>query len=75
MLGDFFSKGVAQLNLFDEFTPRENSESLMNVLDTLNKKGNKLWFAGQGVAPGWKMKRSLLSPAWTTRLADVPLVG
>jgi len=75
MLGDFFSKGVAQLNLFDEFSPQENSESLMNVLDTLNKKGNKLWFAGQGVTPGWKMKRSLLSPAWTTRLADVPLVG
>ncbi|WLI77274.1 translesion error-prone DNA polymerase V subunit UmuC [Kosakonia sp. H02] len=75
MLGDFYSKGVAQLNLFDEFSPRGNSESLMKVMDTLNKKGNKLWFAGQGVTPGWTMKRSLLSPAWTTRLDDVPLAG
>jgi len=28
MLGDFFSQGVAQLNLFDEFQPRANSAAL-----------------------------------------------
>ncbi|WP_342320796.1 translesion error-prone DNA polymerase V subunit UmuC [Kosakonia sp. BYX6] len=75
MLGDFFSKGVAQLNLFDEYAPQGNSEALMHVLDRLNKKGNKLWFAGQGVTPDWTMKRSLLSPAWTTQLDDVPQAG
>ncbi|HID8404844.1 TPA: DUF4113 domain-containing protein [Serratia marcescens] len=25
-------------------------------------------------ADGWKMKRQQLSPAWTTRLNDVPVV-
>lgn len=75
MLGDFFSRGVAQLNLFDDYSPRANSEELMSVMDLMNKKGNKLWFAGQGVTPDWTMKRSLLSPAWTTQLNDVPPVG
>lgn len=74
ILGDFFSRGVAQLNLFDEYTPRENSEALMHVLDKMNKQGNKVWFAGQGITPDWAMKREMLSPAWTTRLSDVPRV-
>ncbi|XTZ36637.1 translesion error-prone DNA polymerase V subunit UmuC [Salmonella enterica] len=74
MLGDFFNKGVAQLNLFDEYAPRENSAALMKVMDTLNQKGHKIWFAGQGTVPAWVMKRNLLSPAWTTRLHDIPLV-
>lgn len=72
MLGDFFSQGVAQLNLFDEFTPRPNGEQLMALIDAQNTKGNKLWFAGQGISPTWTMKRAMLSPAWTTRLSDVP---
>jgi DNA polymerase V len=72
MLGDFFSQGVAQLNLFDDFAPRSNGEQLMALMDTQNKKGNRLWFAGQGVSPTWSMKRSMLSPAWTTKLSDVP---
>jgi len=72
MLGDFFSQGVAQLNLFDEFSPRPNGEQLMSLIDTQNKKGNKLWFAGQGISPAWTMKREMLSPAWTTKLSDIP---
>ncbi len=38
MLGDFYSRGVAQLNLFDELAPRHNSARLMQVLDQLNAK-------------------------------------
>ncbi|MGF6100147.1 hypothetical protein M2429_000801 [Enterobacter sp. A4] len=49
MLGDFFSQGVAQLNLFDENAPRAASERLMEVLDHLNAKYGKgtLFFAGR----------------------------
>lgn len=48
MLGDFFSQGVAQLNLFDENAPRAGSERLMEVLDHLNAKDGRgtLYFAG-----------------------------
>ncbi|EIH8433914.1 DUF4113 domain-containing protein [Escherichia coli] len=78
MLGDFTSERVAQFGLFDDAPPRKNSDRLMQLLDSLNQDGRApVWFAGQGIpdrADGWKMKRQRLSPAWTTRLKDVPVV-
>ncbi|EZI34406.1 DNA polymerase V subunit UmuC [Pantoea agglomerans] len=75
MLGDFFSQGVSQLNLFDEYKPQPNSEALMRVLDGLNQSGKaNLFFAGQGIEKSWAMKREMLSPAYTTRFADLPVV-
>ena len=73
MLGDFYSQGVAQLNLFDDNTPRQNSERLMEVLDHLNAKNGRgsLYFAGQGIQAGWQMKRDMLSPRYTTRFSDL----
>jgi len=74
ILGDFFSQGVAQLNLFDDFKPLTNSESLMRVVDGINQSGTgKLWFAGQGIQKQWAMKREMLSPAYTTRYSDLPV--
>lgn len=73
MLGDFYSQGVAQLNLFDDNAPRQNSEKLMEVLDHLNAKDGRgtLYFAGQGIQTTWQMKREMLSPRYTTRIQDV----
>ncbi|HBQ4089595.1 TPA: Y-family DNA polymerase [Klebsiella pneumoniae] len=73
MLGDFYSQGVAQLNLFDDNAPRKNSEKLMEVLDHLNAKGGRgtLYFAGQGIQTAWQMKRDMLSPRYTTRFSDL----
>ncbi|EMK5833907.1 Y-family DNA polymerase [Citrobacter sedlakii] len=73
MLGDFFSQGVAQLNLFDDNAPRASSEKLMEVLDHLNAKDGKgaLYFAGQGIQQQWQMKREKLSPRYTTRYSDL----
>ncbi|UJL38808.1 translesion error-prone DNA polymerase V subunit UmuC [Pantoea agglomerans] len=76
VLGDFFSQGVAQFDLFDEHQPRRNSEELMKLIDTFNKLGSgKLWFAGQGINKAWSMKREMLSPAYTTRITDLPVVA
>ena len=76
MLGDFFSQGVAQLNLFDDNAPRRDSEQLMTLLDQLNAKEGKgtLYFAGQGIQQQWQMKREMLSPRYTTRFSDLPVV-
>ncbi|MCG7364589.1 translesion error-prone DNA polymerase V subunit UmuC [Pantoea sp. ACRSH] len=75
MLGDFFSQGVAQLQLFDAYGPRANSEALMQVIDRINQAGRgTLWFAGQGIEKSWAMKREMLSPAYTTRFSDLPIV-
>lgn len=73
MLGDFFSQGVAQLNLFDDNAPRAGSEKLMEVLDQLNAKGGRgtLYFAGQGIQQQWAMKCEMLSPRYTTRFSDL----
>lgn len=73
MLGDFYSQSVAQLNLFDDNTPRKNSEKLMEVLDQLNAKDGRgtLYFAGQGIQAAWQMKRDMLSPRYTTRYSDL----
>ena len=73
MLGDFFSQGVAQLNLFDDNAPRRDSEQLMTLLDQLNAKEGKgtLYFAGQGIQQQWQMKREMLSPRYTTRFSDL----
>ncbi|POP47363.1 DNA polymerase V subunit UmuC [Superficieibacter electus] len=73
MLSDFFSQGVAQLNLFDSNIPRLNSEVLMQTLDKLNKKQGRgtLFFAGQGIEQPWQMKREMLSPRYTTRFSDL----
>ncbi|MCC2943889.1 Y-family DNA polymerase [Citrobacter portucalensis] len=74
MLGDFFSQGVAQLNLFDDNAPRRGSEKLMEVMDHLNAKDGRgtLYFAGQGGRQQlWQMKREMLSPRYTTRYSDL----
>ncbi len=75
MLGDFFSQRAALLNLFYEKAPRVNSATLMSLMDKLNKQGRgTLYFAGKGIQQAWQMKRQMLSPCYTPRLADVPTV-
>lgn len=74
MLDDFFPTGVAQLNLFSDEQPRENSEALMKIIDSINTTGmGQIWFAGKGVDQAWQMKREMLSPAYTTRWKDIPV--
>lgn len=74
MLGDFFSDGIAQFDLFAEHQPHHNSEQLMALIDKMNAhQRGALWFAGQGIQKPWAMKREMLSPAYTTRLEDLPV--
>lgn len=45
----------------------------MGILDHINTTGmGKAWFAGQGIDKGWKMKREMLSPSYTTRWGELP---
>lgn len=76
ILGDFFSKGVEQLNIFENNAPRADSEKLMEVLDELNKKDGQstLYFASQGIQQQWQMKRDMVPPRYMTRYSDMPVV-
>ena len=50
------------------------SAALMEMIDSVNHSGKgKIWFAGQGIEKPWAMKREMLSPAYTTRYADLPV--
>lgn len=76
MLSDFYEPGVYQPGLFDEATTRANAKALMSVVDQINGSGKgKIFLASQGTQKSWTMKRERLSPAYTTRWADIPAVN
>ncbi|HHH1742734.1 TPA: translesion error-prone DNA polymerase V subunit UmuC [Yersinia enterocolitica] len=74
MLTDF-SGHETQFDLFNEVMPQVGSEALMDVLDRINREGRgQLFFAGQGINNNFKMRREMLSPAYTTCWNEIPLV-
>ena len=73
-----------QKELFEDTAKTEKQENLMRALDKINNRygrgtirlgvarlGN---FIADGNIKPWEMKRDLLSPYYTTRLADLPKV-
>ncbi len=75
VLNDFCDK-PGQIDMFDESPPRPNSDALMHAIDRINTTGmGKVWFAGQEIDKGWRMKRDMLSPAYTTGWSDLPLAS
>ena len=60
----------------DAFTQMQNEKSkkLMNVIDVINQKHFPIFFASQGIDPGWKMQRQMKSPGYTTKWQDLPKI-
>ncbi len=62
----------------DLFTPQQSEQSrrLMTVLDGINKRYGRqtLTLAAAGINPPWSMKRDYMSPRYTTRWTDLPVV-
>jgi DNA polymerase V len=63
----------------DFFTAQQSEKSrrLMSVLDKVNRRYGKhsITLASTGIQPQWAMKREYLSPAYTTRWGDIPVVS
>ncbi len=75
MLTDFYEHGTYQHDLFRGSSERKHSKELMGVIDKINHSGKgNVFFASQGTSPQWAMKREHLSPAYTTRWAELPVV-
>ena len=74
LLTDFYDPGQQQTDLFDpEPTPEQNA--LMALLDQINQKSpGQIGFARAVKQHNWAMKRNRLSPAYTTRWQDLPVV-
>lgn len=67
-----------QPDLFDETGADllEKRALSMTALDTINRRFGRgtIHFLAEGIGQTWQMKRQLKSPAWTTRLAEIPVV-
>jgi DNA polymerase V len=77
MLSDFYAPGTFQLGLFDE-PPKDTpqSKALMETIDRLNRKQRStVYFASEGIEKSWAMKRGKMSPQYTTKWDELPLVG
>lgn len=62
----------------DLFSPQqsEQSRALMAVMDNINSRYGKqtVQLAGAGLQPKWAMRRDYMSPRYTTRWSDIPVI-
>jgi DNA polymerase V len=65
-----------QLNLFSQDYPHEKNQKLMKIVDKINSRWgtDTLKYASEGTKKEWKMKREKLSPRYTTRWNEIPVV-
>lgn len=74
-LSDFYDRGVAQPDLFNQQVMNPNSARLMQVVDRINQQQRgKVFFASQGAGKAWAMNRNHLSPGYTTDWKQLPRV-
>ena len=77
MLTELRPSSARQAALFASVADQERRSRLNATMDRLNAKHGRgtLAVAGAGLRPGWKMNRKNLSPAFTTRWEDLPIVN
>jgi len=70
-------KGSVQASLFDEPEDQAKSDSMMRVMDAINRKMGKgsVTVASSGVRPRWAMRREKKSPSYTTEWGELPVAG
>lgn len=75
MLLDLIPASRRHPTLFDDPERLARSRRLMQTLDHLNRRmgSGTVRLLGEGTDKTWKMKRSNLSPSYTTRLEDVAI--
>ena len=65
-----------QADLFADTRKEERADRLSAAMDRINGRFGKgtLFSPAQGIEKPWRMKRSFLSPAWTTNWDEIPEV-
>jgi DNA polymerase V len=73
MLSDIQPEGDVEPDLFNVAYIDDKRKTIMDTIDKINGKlgSNTVSFASCGITQNWKMKRELLSPAYTTRWSDL----
>ena len=75
MLDDLVAAELRPRTLFEEGTERR--ERLMTAIDAVNERHGRFSAvtASQGFDRKWRARADSKSPAWTTRLAEVPIIN
>ena len=76
VLTDFRVPGACQSDFFSQVEDDERNRKLMRTLDKINSIAGKntIQFGRQiHKNQSWQMRRENLSPAYTTRWADIPV--
>jgi DNA polymerase V len=77
MLSDITPADIIQGDLFAATPVTVKSSGLMTTLDRINCRMGRgtLKLASEGIGQDWKMKRGNMSPAYTTRWDELPIVS
>ncbi|MGC9386841.1 MAG: Y-family DNA polymerase [Hydrogenovibrio sp.] len=82
VLSGVAAKGAVQLDCFapePRYSPNERAERLMAVMDQLNQTWGRgtvqLASAGMQNGQAWRMRRERMSPRYTTRWDELPVVS
>lgn len=61
---------------YDLFNAPKSDPNLMKIFDSLNNRYGRdvLYIAAQGSDQHWAMRRQFLSPQYTTRWSDIPMI-
>ena len=70
---ELIDQNPTQLNFFNHYQSSK-SQQLMKVVDQLNRHQQQVFYASSGIDPFWRMQRNMKSPAYTTRLDEIPIV-
>lgn len=79
----YYKIGVGLIDLIegkhaqlDFLNPEPDDSKLMDIMDNLNHRygTDSLFLAAQGTVEKWAMKRNRLTPQYTTRWQDIPIV-
>ena len=76
MINDIVSEENAPLDFFEPSYLDDERKTIMDCVDNINKKmgNNKVTYAKAGTKQKWKMKREKLTPQYTTKWDELPIV-
>lgn len=75
VLNDLSPSSQKQKGLFDDICQQEESESLMHAIDGINDMlgSGSIRFLGEGIKKKWGAKAENKTPAYTTKIEDIPV--
>ncbi len=74
MLSSFSDIGYVQKSLFNENLTYKMDSKLMKVIDELNMDQRQIYIASQNIGRFKPIQRNMISPKYTTKWSDLPLV-